>query len=380
MSEFMKRVGFGDLHVGIKEEVIPNTTPLKETNNILRPPILDTTKPYYVGFSNINLVLNPDGGKSLQEEYDSGQRASAYVGGKNGVPYIPYTPESPTPEHVELLRVLHMIYPDPDMFDYVLRLFASCLEGTNRHKLFAIFKGEGNGILFILKLLTRTFGDYASYDGCSSVAYNDQQTLRKAEGKRIIRLNEPQEGYTISTTRIKQLTDSDIFIDKKGSFHITCVPIMECAELPPLRNAPASIWDRIRVIPHIVTFGDDSLLNLSNSTIERLYPFFASLLVWYYENRYVNDGLVEAPQVTYATNAYKDENMDPFERFCKESIICEDGAVSMEKDILFSYKRWLQYYPGCAPISRHKILCRMAEVYGNSTEGKFVGIRIKEDI
>jgi len=324
--------------------------------------------------------------------------------GLDAIPYIPYDPNNPSPEHGEINDFFKKIYPDPVLREYALTLFSSCLEGANREQKFYIMTGVGsNGKSKIVELMSKTFGEYQETLGTTALtrkrpesgAANPDLVVLKC--KRFVSMSEPDEGEKINTASMKQLSGEDtvkaraLFQDQ-DQFVIMAKIFMLCNDLPPVSSTDGGTWRRLRVIPHVAKFVDpdkptDPVNHVHHkdlmleSKIARWRPYFASLLAWYYEHRYLRSGLKEPPQVTAASNKYKEEN-DAFASFCQDCLMREVGAETKANDILIRYKEWSRYNPGKKPMQKPAVLLKMAELYGQPIEAggrMFVGVRIVEE-
>jgi phage/plasmid-associated DNA primase len=120
---------------------------------------------------------------------------------------------------------------------------------------------------------------------------------------------------------------------------------------------------------------------LLDTKINKWRPYFAGLLAWYFEHRYLRGGLKEPDQVAAASNKYKEEN-DSFAAFCQECLIKEVGAEVRVNDVLTRYKDWCRYNPGKKVLTKPVIVQKMTEAYGKPVDiaGRvFAGIRIAEE-
>jgi phage/plasmid-associated DNA primase len=112
--------------------------------------------------------------------------------------------------------------------------------------------------------------------------------------------------------------------------------------------------------------------------IARWRPYFAALLVHYYETRYLRTGLKEPSQVTAASTKYKEEN-DAFASFAQDCLVREIGAEIKTRDILQRFKEWTKYNPGRKVLQTSAILQKMTELYGKPADaaGKvYAGVRL----
>jgi len=324
--------------------------------------------------------------------------------GLDAIPYIPYDPANPSPEHLEVLDFFTKIYPDPVLREYALTLYSACLEGANHEQKFYIMSGSGgNGKSKIIDLMGKTFGEYQ--DSLSATALtrkradagNANPEFIDLKAKRFVSMVEPEEGEKINTSLMKQLSGQDMLKVRglyKGQegFIFTARIFMSCNELPAVSSMDNGTWRRLRVIPHVATFvEEDTPTNpaahihardpLLDSKIARWRPYFASILVWYYENRYLCGGLKEPAQVTSASNKYKEEN-DSFASFCQDCLVKEVGAEARANDILIRYKEWIRFNPGKKAMLKGPILQKLNELYGQPLDmgGKvYAGVRIAEE-
>ena len=324
------------------------------------------------------------------------------MAGLEAIPYIPYDPVRPTPDHVELMEFFTKIYPDPVLREYALTLFSSCLEGANREQKFYIMTGAGsNGKSKIVELMSTTFGEYQETLSTTALtrkrpesgAANPDLVVLKC--KRFVSMSEPDEGEKINTSSMKQLSGEDtvkaraLFQDQ-DQFVIMAKIFMLCNDLPPVTSIDNGTWRRLRVIPHVACFVDGDKPTdpanhihhkdlLLDGKIRRWRPAFASLLAWYYENRYLRDGLKEPAQVMSASLKYKEEN-DAFGAFCSECLVREVGAELRANDACIRYKEWTKFNPGKKMLTKPMCLQKLSEVYGQPIEaaGKvYVGVRLK---
>ena len=324
--------------------------------------------------------------------------------GLDSIPYVPYDPAHPAPEHSEINEFFAKIYPDPVLREYALTLFASCLEGANREQKFYIMTGVGsNGKSKIVELMSKTFGEYQETLSTTAItrkrpesgAANPDMVVLKC--KRFVSMSEPDEGEKINTSTMKQLSGEDtvkaraLFQDQ-DQFVIMAKIFMLCNDLPPVSSMDNGTWRRLRVIPHVAKFVDPGVPIdptqyiytkdlLLEGKIARWRPYFAGMLAWYYEHKYLRGGLKEPAQVTAASNKYKEEN-DAFAAFCQECLIREVGAETRANDVLMRYKDWVKFNPGKKQLQRKDLLLKIGEIYGAPVDGAgkiFVGVRIAEE-
>jgi phage/plasmid-associated DNA primase len=249
----------------------------------------------------------------------------------------------------------------------------------------------------------KTFGEYQ--DSLSATALtrkradagNANPEFIDLKNKRFVSMVEPEEGEKINTSLMKQLSGQDMLkvrglYKAQEGFVFTARIFMSCNELPAVSSMDNGTWRRLRVIPHVATFVEEgkptnpsahiySRDPLLDTKINRWRPYFASILVWYYENKYLRGGLVEPAQVAEASMKYKEEN-DSFAAFCQETLVKEAGAEVRANDLMTRYKEWGRYNPGKKVLQRPAVLAKMAELYGKPIDAAgrvFGGVRLSEE-
>jgi P4 family phage/plasmid primase-like protien len=323
--------------------------------------------------------------------------------GMDAIPYIPYDPDAPAPEHLEIQDFFRKIYPDPVLREYALTLYSACLEGANHEQKFYIMSGSGgNGKSKIIDLMSKTFGEYQEALPVTALtrkradagSANPEMIVLKC--RRFVSMVEPEEGEKINTSLMKQLSGQDtlkargLFQDQ-DQFVVMARIFMSCNDLPAVSSMDEGTWRRLRVIPHVSTFVEEGKPTnpaahiyardpLLDSKITRWRPFFAGMLAWYYENKYLRGGLHEPPQVNDASRKYKEEN-DAFAAFCQDCLLREVGAEVRTNDILVRYKEWIRFNPGKKVLNKKDIVAKMTEAYGQPIDGGrvYVGVRIAEE-
>ena len=368
--------------------------------------------PCLVGFANGVLELRHTGADGQPHIFFRPGRPDDCVSfqmgrgivGLDAIDYIPYNPATPAPEHAEINEFFSKIYPDPDLREYALTLFASCLEGANREQKFYIMTGIGsNGKSKIIDLMSKTFGEYQETLATTALtrkradagSANPEMIVLKC--KRFVSMVEPDEGEKINTSIMKQLSGEDVLkarglFQDQDQFVVMARIFMSCNDLPPVSSMDNGTWRRLRVVPHVAKFVDpgvptDPALHvytkdlLLEGKIARWRPYFAGMLVWYYENRYLRGGLKETHHVTAASNKYKEEN-DAFAAFAQDCLVREPGAEARTNDVLVRYKEWSRFNPGKKVLQKKDIVQKLTDTFGKPVDSAgrvYAGVRIIEE-
>ena len=163
---------------------------------------------------------------------------------------------------------------------------------------------------------------------------------------------------------------------------------MSCNELPEVSKMDNGIWSRIRVIPHVSVFRDpgDPAIDHSKNIYEKDLDLenklrhwrtaFLSLLVHYYETKYLAHGLIEPDCVTSASNRYKEEN-DTFMQFFNDCFVKEAGAGCIKSAVVKEvFSEWRKHNAKNCDLKLLVIYERMKDICGNgSTEKEYWGLR-----
>lgn len=322
----------------------------------------------------------------------------------DAIPYVPWA-DIPQEEKDFLTTFFTLIYPYPNLREFVITLLSSCLEGQNKEQRFYVNQGEGsNGKSMIQILMEMVFGDYQTSLQTTvltrkrpeSGAANPDMITTKC--KRYIYMGEPDPGEKLNTSRMKQLSGEDriearaLFGDQE-KFTMMGKLFLSCNDKPEISSMDNGTWRRIRVIPHISIFKDpgDPMINPEKHIYEKDLHLktklrahrvaFFSMLVHYYETKYLVEGLKEPEIVMSASNKYKEEN-DIFMRFFTESFVKEDGAVPVDVKVVRSqFRTWKKANAGLRiDLKEPQVFERMRVICGQgSTDKIFYGIRVTEE-
>lgn len=381
-NDFLSKLNCNPFLVGVSNGVLdlhyterdPLTNTMKPTRVQFRPGLPDDSISFQMG------RMEPD---------------------MDAIPYIPWEEIEGTVKD-ELKAFFARIYPTKVLCEYVLTLLASCLEGQNKEQKFYVNQGEGsNGKSMIQNLMEFTFGDYQTSLQTTvltrkrpeSGAANPDMITVKA--KRYIYMGEPDPGEKLNTSRMKQFSGDDrieargLFADQE-KFTMMGKLFLSCNDKPEIGSMDNGTWRRIRVIPHISIFKDpgDPLIDPA----KHIYPkdlmlkhklrswrvAFLSMLVHYYNTKYLPYGLVEPAIVLEASNKYKEEN-DVFMKFFSESFVKEEGVTPLTSaNVRSQFREWKNANRGIRiDLKEAQIMDRMRMMGSTgSTDKIFLGLRI----
>jgi len=330
--------------------------------------------------------------------------------GLDSIPYIPYDPNHPLPEHLQIIDFFEKIYPDSILREFMWILLSACLKGVNQEQLFFVLSGcGGNGKSKLLDLLTKTFGELQ--DSLNATALTRKRAdagsanpeFIEMKNKRVVTMVEPEEGEKINTSLMKQLTGGDmckfrgLFKGQEG-FVFTARIFMSCNSLPPVTTMDEGTWRRICVIPHVATFVKDGMPTDPSKHIHprdpqmdvkigKWRPYFAGMLVWYFEHHYLRKGLIVPDIVMTESNKYKDAN-DVFANFVRDCIVRDSDEELRVQDVYSRYKEWSKFNLGTggnnkngptllkAEVIRERMTAMFGKPLGDKT---YVGIRFTQE-
>ena len=313
--------------------------------------------------------------------------------------YIPYDADNPI--YLEIYDFFDKIFPDRALRDYVLRVLASCIEGTNREQCYYTWIGVGsNGKSKLVEFMRYTFGDYQTSLQATVLTRKRPESgaanpdIIAVKNRRFIYLQEPDYSEPLNTSRMKQFSGEDMIEARRlygdqEKFKVMGKLFMMCNKLPAVKTMDRGTWRRIRVIPFVSKFVDalhpeyiakkPNVFLIDREMDAKLLKWresFLSLLVHIYTTEYLKNGLEPIPEsVLSASNNYKESN-DTFARFAADRIRKDINSKATFKDIQSAYKNWKEVSgASAAAISHQDLENRLNEEFGEPRNKKhYMGI------
>jgi P4 family phage/plasmid primase-like protien len=269
-----------------------------------------------------------------------------------------------------ILDFFKKLFPRPDLREYTLTLMASCLEAANREQAYYFMTGIGsNGKSKLVELMRYVLGDYLTSLSTTAITRKRPDSgaanpdIIKIKNKRMIIMQEPDPNEPLNTSRMKQFSGEDdveargLFQDQE-TFKITGKLFMSCNKLPPVHTMDNGTWRRIRVLSFESMFVDsgDTRYDPSKNIFYKDYTLdaklkswrqsFLSLLLHYYETRYLKTGLNPPPIVMQVSNQYKYSH-DSFAKFFESCVRKDPEAPDVNLTKVFkSYNAWYSNLAG----------------------------------
>jgi P4 family phage/plasmid primase-like protien len=307
--------------------------------------------------SNTNLIGFENGVYDLDIlEFREGHPED-YISFATGINYVEFKPNHP---HVQsVFRYLEQVLPKQHIREYVMKLFASFLNGAIKEQKFHIWTGSGsNSKSKLVELFEKCFGDYCCKFPVTMltqkrIASNAANTeLARAKGKRFACLQEPSEDEKISVGQLKEYSGGDKIIARCiYKEPVEFVPqfkmLLLCNHLPHVPSDDGGTWRRIRVVEFTSKFVDDPCeenefpidLELS-SKMEDWKEHFMALLIDTYK-RYLKEGIKEPDEVTQCTRDYKRQN-DHLADFIHNCVESSEGSFMLMNEAFNELKAWIK--------------------------------------
>lgn len=330
-----------------------------------------------------------------------------YISLSTNINYIPYNPKS---EYTfRCIKFIREIFPETDMYEYILTLFSYFITGFTSEEKFWIFIGNSaNGKTKLLELLKHAMGDYygtmmptilTTKRGASD---NASPELAKTKGKRFISISEPEKSDVIQGGFTKLISGGDpISCRKLFKDPIEFKPQFKMAMLTnyflAINTTDDGIFRRLRAGECKTKFCDNPepgniyQCKIDMKIAESLPLWaeaFMSILIHYYTNTYIHEGLKEPEQVKVYTRKYQ-EDVDTLLAYVNEFIVEDkpDNLLRM-KEVYTHFKHWFkEQNDGLkAPLmkdikeSMEKKYGKCKTIGGQSSSWKGISLKSEHDI
>ena len=246
----------------LKDYYAESTLLMLQRNTVKCVPALMNAKLNLFAFNNA--VVDLDTGKSRPIE------ARDYISFTTGYDM----PLASNPKiRSTMITKLKTIWESDDMFDYVMRIIATCLSGARRLEEFYVLTGEGgNGKGMLTELIERIFGAYFGTMDQTVLTTRDESADRASPsifnlyGRRYVNTTEPDAGIKLREDKIKKLTGGDNLVGRQLYGNpITFKPqfglFLQCNNIPKMSGLTRGIVRRLRIIPFPFNFVENPIPN-----------------------------------------------------------------------------------------------------------------------
>ena len=307
--------------------------------------------------ANANLIGFENGVYDMElMEFRDG-RPEDFITFTTGNDYVPFREN----HHIvqRIYAYLCQVLPRVQVREYVLKLFASFINGAVKEQKFYIWTGSGsNSKSLLVELFEGSFGDYCckfpitllTQKRVASNAANSE--LARAKGKRFACLQEPSEDEKLNIGLMKELSGGDKILARAiyrepVEFKPMFKMVLCCNQLPHVPSDDGGTWRRIRVVEFTSKF-------VENPQTENEYPidielpqkmhawrpYFISMLIEYYK-RYMKEGNREPEEVLMCTNDYKNAN-DYMSCFIGQNVEKKEGSFLVLDEVYSDLRSWIK--------------------------------------
>lgn len=229
---------------------------------------------------------------------------------------------------LEILEFLRSVFPNQNIRQYVLKLFASFIDG-NIEEQFYIFTGTGsNGKSKLVELFQLSMGDYVAtlpvslITGKRTPSSSATPELARMKGKRLGVLHESNVTDTINLGLIKAISGGDNMYaralhSEPIEFRPTFQLLLLCNDKPKrIDPYDFATWRRIIVVTFSSSFLDNpdpnnSLHFQKDTNLHTKLPLWKEAFFWiltqYYEE-FCNNGNPIPDEIIFDTQTYRETN------------------------------------------------------------------------
>lgn len=283
---------------------------------------------------------------------------------------------------------------DRELVDYVQRVFGYVLTGlTIEHLMFVLYGLGRNGKSMTLETLRAMLGDYAATAPASTFLFNPcrgeiRNDLARLAGARFVTASETGAGARLDVALVKSITGGERitarflhkeFIEFAPQFKV----FMATNEAPEVPAEDHAIWERLRLIPFLVTIPESQR---DKDLLEKLTTTEAlkGILAWAVKGcrDWREHGLTPPKAVVDATGEYR-TRMDDLGTFLDECCVVEVNIPETRLNttvLLTRYNAWA-LERGEASISAKRLkdlLSRKGIISKRSNAERFYsGVRLK---
>jgi P4 family phage/plasmid primase-like protien len=296
-----------------------------------------------------------------------------------------YDPRAECPQFLTFLSRIMGSHPDASegenlraeqLVSYLQRVFGCAATGRPEKVLF-VFHGEGNnGKTTLLEIIRDALGDqeYAGQVQVDSLMIRPKEAmannavntdLADLQGCRFVSSSEVEQGQRLSLSRVKYLTGlgqikARRLRENMITFRPTYKLFLDCNHRPVITDPNDAIWNRVKCVPFKIQIPE---AEIDRNLPVKLRSELPGILRWIVEGAvlYHRDGLGDPPDVTAATEQYRQESDRLKEFFEDKCVLVSTGdAASWKKegfwvpvsDLYTAYASWAEEVGNKYPLSK----------------------------
>jgi P4 family phage/plasmid primase-like protien len=263
----------------------------------------------------------------------------------------------------QITQFMTQLFPEPTVCKYMWEHLSSSLIGANINQTFNIYCGSGsNGKSILADLMSLSLGDYKGTVPISLVTEKRNKIggtsseVIQLKGIRYAVMQEPSKDSKVDEGVMKELTGGDpiqarALYSESEIFEPQFNLVVCTNNLPEITSNDDGTWRRIRVIPFISKFIDETDKYLDSTThvfkkdkalkdkLPLWAPVFISKLV---EIAYLKCGVVEDCEIVLSTSTKYREEQDIISNFVHQNIIEKTGEVLKKSVLQKEFQKWFQ--------------------------------------
>lgn len=306
--------------------------------------------------SNPDLLGFEDGVYDLNAMIFRPGKHDDYISFSTGINYIQYDPNHPIVHQIN--EYLAQVLVKPTVRDYIMRLFASWLNGNTPDQKVYIWTGCGsNSKSKLVELFENSMRDYCCkfpvtlVTGKRAASNAASSELVRSKGRRLGVLNEPDCNETFNLGLVKELSGSDKIIARALfkepiEFRPQFKMLLLCNDLPHVNSDDNGTWRRLRAIEFTSKFVDNPKepnefpldMNLSHKMANWSEHFMAILISVYYK-KYKEEGIIEPQEVKDSTNEYRCQS-DHIAQFLSAKVVAKENGIVTVDELMTDYREW----------------------------------------
>ncbi|MFD8851847.1 phage/plasmid primase, P4 family [Streptomyces sp. NPDC059604] len=275
---------------------------------------------------------------------------------------------------------LARILPDPEVREFVQRLFGYAMLGKVTEHVMPIFTGTGaNGKGTLRDALMEAFGDYAIEVDPAILMESKHERhgafKMRLRGARLTFCSETEKGKRFAEATMKRLVGGDpIEANLMHKNPITFDPshtlIMLTNHLPLVSGDDPAVWRRILVVPFDVVIPENER---DGGLPDRLKKAAPAVLEWAYAGwqDYQEQGLNPPEIVRIKTEEYK-ASSDVLGRFLDERTVASPNAVVPARELFTAWTGWCHASgeQACSEVEFAKSMAARGYAHKKTSNGK----------
>lgn len=284
-----------------------------------------------------------------------------YITKSTNVPFLENDLDTEIVENVTVF--MSQLFPEPTVCKYMWEHLSSSLIGANLNQTFNIYCGSGsNGKSILADLMSLSLGEYKGTVPISLVTEKRNKIggtsseVIQLKGIRYAVMQEPSKDSKVDEGVMKELTggdpiqaralysDSEIF---EPQFNL----VVCTNNLPEISSNDDGTWRRIRVVPFISKFIDETDKYLDSTQhvfkkdkslkdkLPKWAPVFISMLV---NIAYEKCGLVQDCEIVLSSSNKYREEQDIISGFIHQMIVEKTGELLKKSVLQKEFLKWFQ--------------------------------------